>query len=97
MVATPKRKTTAIAITMAILRKTDAILVAKLTKCRSLASGMSRGKPQISDKEAVAAVCVRPRAETRMTRIEGADLVEHFLVFFQLDGAGGINQAATGF
>ena len=46
MVATPKRKTIAIAKTIAMLRKTDRILVTTLTKLRSLASALIRGKAE---------------------------------------------------
>jgi len=50
VVATPKRKTIPIAKTIAMLRKTDRILVTTLTKLRSLASALIRGKEELLDR-----------------------------------------------
>jgi len=50
VVATPKRKTIPIAKTIAMLRKTDRILVTTLTKLRSLTPAQIVGKAELLDR-----------------------------------------------
>src|SRR6185369_10862682 len=83
VVATPKRKTTAIAITIAMLRKIDVILLTKLTKLRSLAPEL-----EVGNKEAVATMNMWPGA----CCFQKAKLIvlhnfNHALVLFPLDRA----------